>query len=119
LEEARFATLFARNAENKKRFLSAEEIIRTATLGGAAALGLEDKIGTLQTEKQADVIVVSLNDFSQMPVHNIYSALLFASNARDVCLTMVAGMEIYRDGKLKNIDEREIKIMVKKIIERM
>ena len=119
LEEARFATLFARNLESKKRFLNAEEIIKTATLGGAAALGLENEIGTLQAGKQADMIVVSLNDFSQLPVHDIYSALLFASTVRDIRLTMVGGEEIYLDGKSKNIDEKEFKLQVKKIAERM
>ncbi len=119
LEEARFATLFARNSENRKRFLNAEEIIKTATLGGAAALGLESEIGTLEAEKQADLIVVSLDNVAQMPVHNIYSALLFASNARDVRLTMVAGVEVYCDDKLNKIDESKIKSKVKKTDRKM
>ncbi|MEO8073225.1 MAG: amidohydrolase family protein, partial [Acidobacteriota bacterium] len=119
LEEARFATLFARNAENKKRFLNAEEIIKTATFGSAAALDLENEIGTLQTGKQADLIVISLENIAQMPVHNIYSALLFASNARDVRLTMVGGEAIYRDGQAKKIDEAEIKLRTKEIAEKL
>ncbi len=115
LEEARFATLFARNLEDKKRFLSAEEIIKTATFGGASALGLENEIGTLQTGKQADLIVISLENIAQMPVHNIYSALLFASNARDVRLTMVGGEEIFYDGQANKVDEAEIKLKTKEI----
>ncbi|MBA2493322.1 MAG: amidohydrolase family protein [Acidobacteria bacterium] len=119
LEEARFATLFARNLESKKRFLTAPEIIKTATRGGAAALGLENEIGTLEENKQADLIVVALDNIAQMPVHDVYSALLFASSARDVRLTMVAGEEIYRDGKAKRIDETEIKLKIKEIAEKM
>ena len=119
LEEARFATLFARNSALKNRFLSAEEIIKTATLGGAAALGLENKIGTLQTGKQADLIAISLNNAAQMPVHNIYSALLFASNARDACLTMINGEEVYRDGQTNKVDGTEIKLKVRKIVQRI
>jgi 5-methylthioadenosine/S-adenosylhomocysteine deaminase len=69
----------------------------------------------LEAGKQADLIVVSLNNVAQMPVHNIYSTLLFASNARDVKMTMVAGEEIYRDGLAKNIDEAEIKAKIKEI----
>jgi len=119
LEEARFATLFARVSENRKRFSNAKEIIETATLGGALALGLEREIGTLKTGKQADLIVISLDNIAQMPIHDVYSALLFASNARDVRMTMVAGAEIYRDGQAKKIDEAEIKAKMKEIGEKM
>lgn len=119
LEEARFATLCARNAENRKRFLNAKEIVETATRGASSALGLESEIGTLEAGKEADLIVVSLDNVAQMPIHDVYSALLFASNARDVKMTMVAGAEIYRDGQAKNIDEAEIKAKMKEIGEKM
>jgi 5-methylthioadenosine/S-adenosylhomocysteine deaminase len=118
-EEARFATLFARNLKDRKRFLEAREIIETATFGAAQALGLEREIGTLETGKQADLIVVSLDNIAQMPAHDVYSTLLFASNARDVKLTMVAGKEIYRDNQSVNIDETEIKVKMKAIGEKM
>ncbi|CAN5272174.1 amidohydrolase [soil metagenome] len=119
LEEARFATLFARAFPETKRFLSAKEIIETATLGGAKSLGLENEIGTLEKGKQADIIVVSLENIAQMPVHDIYSALLFASNARDVCLTIVAGEEIYRNGEAQKIDEKELKAKMNEIGKKM
>ncbi len=119
LEEARFATLFARNLKDAKRFLNAQEIIETATVGAARALGLDAEIGTLETGKQADLIVVALDNIAQMPVHDVYSTLLFASNARDVKMTMVAGKEIYRDGQAKMIDESEIKAKMRRIGEKM
>ncbi|CAN5620718.1 amidohydrolase family protein [soil metagenome] len=119
LEEARFAALFARNLESKKRFLTAPKIIKTATLGGASALGLENEIGTLEENKQADLIVVALDNIAQMPVHDVYSALLFASNARDVRLTMVGGEEIYRDGKSKSVGEMKIRLRMREIAEKM
>lgn len=115
LEEARFATLAARNSADRKRFLNARKIIETATLGGAKALGLESEIGTLEAGKQADLTVISLDEPAQMPVNDVYSALLFASNARDVRLTMVAGDEIYRDGRVKKIDEKLLKAEIRAI----
>lgn len=119
LEEARFATLSARTLKGKKRFLTAKEIIETMTFGGAKALRLDSEIGTLQTGKQADVVVVSLDNLAQQPVHDIYSTLLFASNARDVRMTVVAGEEIYRDGVAKKVDQAEVKSKMRKIGERM
>ena len=119
LEEARFATLIARNLPDRRRFLQPEEIIETATLGGARALGLENEIGSLEAGKQADFAVVSLETVAQMPVHDVYSALLFASNARDVQRTIVAGEEVYRDGEARKIDEKEIKTKIIEIREKM
>jgi cytosine/adenosine deaminase-related metal-dependent hydrolase len=119
LEEARFATLVARTRAGRQRFLSPAEIIETATLGGARGLGLETETGTLEAGKQADLIAVSLENTAQMPVHDVYSALLFASNARDVKMTMVAGREIYRDGEAKIIDEVELKARIREIARKM
>ncbi len=97
LEESRFAALTARNRTERKRFISAAEAVESATLGGAKALGLDDKIGTLDAGKQADIAVVSLANIAQRPVHDIHAALVFASNARDVVMTMVAGVKLSSD----------------------
>lgn len=118
-DEARFATLFARNLPNRTRFLQSAEIVETATLGGARALGLENEIGSLEAGKQADLAVVSLENVAQMPVHDVYTALLFASNSRDIRLTMVAGEEVFRDGETRKIDERQIKERVREIALKM
>ena len=115
LSEAKFATLFARNLESRKRFLTAKEIIETATLGAAKALRLEREIGTLEAGKQADLIAVALDNPAQMPIFDVYSALLFSSNARDVKMTMVAGEEIYRDGAARLVDETELKMKMREI----
>lgn len=115
IEEARFATLLARTRTDKKRFLTAKEIIETATLGGAKSLGLENEIGTIETDKQADLVVISLDNAAQLPVNDIYSAILFASNARDVQMTMVAGKEIYKNGKTNLIDEDALKNEMREI----
>ena len=96
LEESRFAALTARNREGSKRFITAQEMIETATFGGAKTLGLDHLIGTLEPGKQADIAAVSLSSPAQKPVNDIHTALVFASNARDVLITMVAGKEIYR-----------------------
>lgn len=105
-EEARFAALFARNANRASKFLQPHELIETATLGGARALGLESEIGSLEPGKQADMIVVGLGNLAQIPVHDVNSALVFATNARDVRLTVVAGDEIVRDGSFRNSDQQ-------------
>lgn len=69
--------------------------------------------------KQADVIIISLDNVAQQPIHDVYTALLFASNARDVRLTLVAGEEIYRDGSALKIDEAEVKAKLREISAKM
>lgn len=119
LEEARFAALLARTREDESCFIQAQTAIETATLGGAKALGLENEIGTLEAGKQADLIVVSLANLAQQPVYDVYSSLIFASNARDVRLTMAAGEEIFRDGQAKKIDEQALRAEIKAIGRRL
>ena len=94
LEESRFASLAARNRAGRERFISAREVLQIATIGGAKALGLEDKIGTLEAGKQADIAVVSLTRDAQLPVNDIEATLVFSSNGGDVVATFVAGREI-------------------------
>ena len=54
-----------------------------------------------------------------MPVNNVYSALLFASNARDVRLTMVAGKEVFQNGKAQLVDEDLLKKEMREIVEQL
>jgi 5-methylthioadenosine/S-adenosylhomocysteine deaminase len=95
-EEARFASLIARNRSESERFISVQEMLRAATLGGAEVLDMSDKIGSLEVGKQADIAVVSLESNAQQPVSDVHTALMFSSNARDVIATFVAGKQIYR-----------------------
>ncbi|HLA94185.1 MAG TPA: amidohydrolase family protein, partial [Pyrinomonadaceae bacterium] len=94
LEESRFAALAARNHPERKRFVTAKDALETATIGGATALGLDHLIGTLEPGKQADLAVVSLTHQAQQPVNDIYAALVFSSNGRDVVRTMVNGVKV-------------------------
>lgn len=91
LEEARFALLAARNREGSHRFISAKDALETATLGGAKALGLDHIIGTLDTGKQADIVVISLDHPAMQPIGDIHAALVFAGSSRNVVSTIVNG----------------------------
>jgi 5-methylthioadenosine/S-adenosylhomocysteine deaminase len=98
LEEGRFASLTARNREGSQRFITAREILETATIGGARALQMDHLIGSLEPGKQADLTAISLENVAQRPVNDIHASLVFASNARDVRMTMVAGKVVHHIG---------------------
>lgn len=123
LEEARFATLTARSDRSDEvagisndaladaratSLLSATDALFAATVGGARALGLSDRIGALKEGMQADIAVVSLDSMRQQPVHDAADALIFSSSGRDVLLTVVAGKEIYRNGHMKTTAENDL-----------
>lgn len=98
LEESRFAALSARNRPGSKRFVSAREVLESATLGGAKALGLDSLIGTLEPGKQADIAVVSLDHHAQQPVNDVEAALVFSSCGRDIVAVLVAGKTLNPPG---------------------
>ena len=120
LEEARFALLLARSERVAKddegnRGLSCDDVLHAATLGGARALGLEGQIGELKEGLQADFAVVSLDGAHQVPSYAAAETLIFASSGRDVTLTVVAGREVYRDGRVTTVDEDRLRARVNEI----
>jgi cytosine/adenosine deaminase-related metal-dependent hydrolase len=120
LEEARFATLLARAsgaglASDDQPGVSATQALFAATLGGARALGLSDRIGALKEGMQADIAAVSLDSMGQQPVDDPADAMIFSSSGRDVLLTVVAGKEIYRNGQLITIVEDDFGVRLGQI----
>jgi cytosine/adenosine deaminase-related metal-dependent hydrolase len=110
IEEARFATLLSRSSgqERAGHMISAEAALHAATLGGAQALGMDDRIGALGVGMQADLAIVALDGPHQQPVHDPVAALIFASSGRDVRMTMVAGQKVYREGRIAALDEERL-----------
>jgi cytosine/adenosine deaminase-related metal-dependent hydrolase len=134
LEEARFALLLARagisasvadtgelvdGGDGGKGRLSAAEVLHTVTLGGAQALGLQDRIGELREGLQADFAVVSLDGYHQLPSYDVMSTLIFSSSGRDVSLTVVAGREVYRAGRVTTVDEDRLRARMSEVAERL
>lgn len=129
LEEARFALLLARAGAKanggdtnepgesalRNHHLNGDEVFQTATLGGARALGLEGLIGELRAGLQADFAVVALNGVHQVPSYDPVSTLIFASSGRDVRLTVVAGREVYREGRITSVDEERLRARMSEI----
>ena len=97
-------------ATHPDRPLSAREVLSLATLDGAAALGWDAAIGSLEVGKQADLIVVDASGAHLAPfaAHDPYVALVEAARATDVKLTMVAGRILYRDGAWSTLDPERV-----------
>ncbi|HYY57839.1 MAG TPA: amidohydrolase family protein [Pyrinomonadaceae bacterium] len=117
LEEARFAALLSRATDRAgpRRMTDAADVLFAATLGGARALGLDDRTGALAEGLQADLTVVALDGAHQLPVYDPAHALVFASSGRDVRLTVVAGREVFRDGRITTVDETYLRARMEEI----
>lgn len=81
----------------------AQEILDLATLGGAAALHAP-YIGSLEPGMKADFIALDLSFPNMQPVHHIVSQVVYAATGAEVCLSVVDGRELYRDGKFRTCD---------------
>jgi 5-methylthioadenosine/S-adenosylhomocysteine deaminase len=122
LEEARFALLASRGAGDTLgdgRMLGARGALEMLTTGGARALHLERVTGALAEGLEADLVAVRLDAAHQTPVYDPATALVFASSGRDVLLTVVAGREVFRDGRVTTVDEDELRARVRDIARRL
>ena len=88
--------------------LPAEQVLEMATIRGAKVLGLEDKIGSVEEGKRADLILVKFADKPHlMPMYNPVS-MVYAACGSDVDTTIIDGRVIMRARKVLTIDESKV-----------
>ena len=119
LEEARFATLLSRSADFNGQVVEAVDALNVATTGGARCLGFGSRTGQLAEGFAADFTVVSADASHQLPVYDPVTTAIFSSSGRDVLLTVIAGQEVYRDGKVVGVDEERLRARMAEISEKL
>ena len=92
--EMRLGMLLQR-AVSPNTFLDSATMLEVATIGGARALKIDDKVGSLDIGKCADVIAVDLSGSHQTPTTDPISAVVNTCNGTDVMMTMVGGNVLY------------------------
>jgi 5-methylthioadenosine/S-adenosylhomocysteine deaminase len=120
-EAIRQAAFLHKLASKDPRAMPASLAIELATRRGAEALGMGDKIGSLEVGKQADVITISLASARQTPMFEPLGQIAFVTHGDDVTNTIVAGKVLMRDRKvltLKSDDViRDARVMAEKVRE--
>ncbi len=103
--------------------LPAREAFELATLGGARVLNAEDKIGSLEPGKRADIVIVKRDHPSAATVADPYSALVYSCSGRDVRDVFIDGKAVVRDGRHQIYDSavitREANEEIRELINRL
>ena len=89
--------------------LPAPEAVRIATLGGAHALGLAERIGSLELGKRGDLIAVDIQALHAIPSASPWSAIAYAAKACDVRHVAVDGALVVRDRRLLTLDVERVR----------
>lgn len=107
VEEMASAARMQKVMRGDPKAISARDVLRLATIGGAEVLGLADRIGTLEKGKRADIAIINLEQAKTQPVYSVESAIVYAASGSSVVTTIIDGRIVMRRGKLLTIDENE------------
>ncbi len=107
-EAMRQAAFLHKLTSNDPRTLPAKAVLAMATIEGARALQMDDRIGSLEAGKRADLIVVSMEGARQTPMYDPISHLVYVARGSDVRTTIVNGRVLMRDGKVLTMNEAEV-----------
>lgn len=88
--------------------MPAETVLEMATMGGARVLGAENKIGSLEPGKKADLIVLDMNQPHLTPLYTIPSHMVYAARGADVVHSVINGNIVMQNRELKTLDEKAI-----------
>lgn len=108
-EAIRLTALIHKGTTLNPTTLPAKTVLRMATLGGAEALGLADKIGAIKAGLQADLIQVDLTSAHLTPLYDVISHLVYAAKAEDVDTVIVEGKVLMSGRKVFTVDTEQIR----------
>jgi len=97
--EMRTAALLAKGVAQRADVVNAAEVLRMATLNGARALGLGDRVGSLEPGKEADLICVDLSRPASQPVFSPISQLVYTTSRDQVTDVWIAGQQLLEAGR--------------------
>ncbi len=123
-EETRLAALLPKGFTGSPTVVPAAEAVAMATIMGARAMGLQDRIGSLEAGKLADVIVVSQGRAHAVPQFNttglnVYSQLAYTAAAADVRDVFVDGRQVVAGGQVLTVDVPQVLERARTLAERI
>ncbi|WP_225743027.1 amidohydrolase [Marinilactibacillus sp. Marseille-P9653] len=110
-----FANFHKTNLKDRSAF-PASEIVELATMGGAKVLGLQNKVGSLETGKKADIVLVETQSVNMFPIFDPYAALVYSANASNVQDVFIHGKRKIKD---KQLNENNLNTLRQNLFEHM
>jgi len=91
------------------KVISAQQAFELATIRGAQAVHLDKEIGSLETGKRADLLIIERDALNQIPLYNVYSDLVYATKSFDVQSVIINGRVVMQNRRLLTLNEPQIK----------
>jgi 5-methylthioadenosine/S-adenosylhomocysteine deaminase len=104
LEEARLTILFQRAVKKSETAFTARKALEMATIDGARALGIDDRVGSLEVGKDADLSAFSLSAARVTPVGDVIAAILFAVAGTPAHFVAVKGRPLLAEREPLSVD---------------
>jgi 5-methylthioadenosine/S-adenosylhomocysteine deaminase len=104
LRVAALAAGLARDARIDPQRFGAHQVFELATIAGAEAIGMADRIGSLEVGKQADIVVHDATNWGWSPRGDVGLQLVWGTDGRSVRDVFVAGRPVIRDGECVTVD---------------
>lgn len=108
ISEMRSAAFLGKLVTGDPKAVSAEAVLKMATLNGAKALGIHQVTGSLTVGKAADFIAIDLEQIETQPHYHATSAIVYASSRNQVTDVWVAGKQLMKNRELQTLDTKEI-----------
>lgn len=106
--EMRVCALLHKAVHLDPTIANAKEIVTLATIEGAKVLGLDEKIGSLELGKKADLITIGLDKPHLMPIYDPYSHLVYCAEPADVDNVVICGKILMKGREMQSMDEERI-----------
>jgi 5-methylthioadenosine/S-adenosylhomocysteine deaminase len=106
MEEMDLAAKLAKISKMNPLALNAQSVVAMATIDGARALHMEKEIGSLESGKKADLVLLSLNTPNSVPVYDVYAQIAYASKASDIDSVIIGGRLVMEHRKVLTVDEQ-------------
>lgn len=113
LREIEVASLISKlkAADNLKAF----DVLKMATINGAKALGIDDKVGTVEEGKCADLIMIDIDNINHTPQNDLIASICYSTYENDISYVFVNGDLLYENGKYTYLDIEDIKENAKRL----
>lgn len=104
----RFAALLQKGIHEDPMLMNAYSVLKMATIDGAKVLGLDYKIGSIEIGKQANMILLTLDNIMTQPTNDVLANIVYNANQNNIEKVIINGNIVLSDNKINNINEQEI-----------